>query len=136
MNNTEKMNLALPSGSDYVDIETLNENFRKIDVHTHTPEEVGAAITFTRIVDVGTDWIQEGDDGLGFWHQRIAVEGVTSDDYPRVDIVSAIGDKDTTKVFEDCLDEVFHIEMEDGKIWLFARSEITTAFQIILTVVR
>lgn len=31
MNNTEQMNLALPGGSDYVDIETLNENWRKID---------------------------------------------------------------------------------------------------------
>lgn len=31
MDNTKKLNLQLPAGTDYVDIEVLNENFRKID---------------------------------------------------------------------------------------------------------
>lgn len=31
MDNTEKLKLNLPSSSDYVDVEKLNENFRKID---------------------------------------------------------------------------------------------------------
>ena len=31
MDNTKKLNLKLPASTDYVDVEVLNENFRKID---------------------------------------------------------------------------------------------------------
>lgn len=58
MKTTERLGLALPEGSDFVNIETLNENFRKLDAQTKhaaqhskdgndpiTPESIGAAAT-------------------------------------------------------------------------------------------
>ena len=38
MDNTKKLNLKLPASTDYVDIEVLNENFRKIDASASSLE--------------------------------------------------------------------------------------------------
>ncbi len=131
MNNTEKMNLALPSGSDYVDIETLNENFRKLDGHTHTPDEIGAATTFTRVANVGTEWISEDDTFL----QWTEVEGLRATDHPIVDALRT-QDAHATEVYCDCMSKIYYIEAGDGELGLWTRSEIDTAFQIQVKVVR
>lgn len=43
MKTTEKLGLNLPEGNDYVDIEKINENFQKLDNHSHSPEDIGAS---------------------------------------------------------------------------------------------
>lgn len=39
MKNTERLGLALPEGSDFVNIETLNENFKKLDALVDSIEQ-------------------------------------------------------------------------------------------------
>lgn len=40
MDNTKKLNLKLPASTDYVDVEVLNENFRKIDAAASSLEVI------------------------------------------------------------------------------------------------
>lgn len=64
MAETENLGLSLPAGSDYADIEVLNENFRKIDqgVFTALAKKPDAALSYT-VLHVAKTGSDESGDG-------------------------------------------------------------------------
>ena len=131
MTRTDNMDLALPAGSDYVDIQVLNENFRKIDEHTHDLDGLGAATTETYTVTVPTAWVQSGN----FYYQDIAVEGVLEADNPVVDILPG-EDNDANILYSEAMAKVLHITTAENSIRVWAKEAINIAFPIQLKVVR
>lgn len=126
---TERLGLNLPEGSDYVNIETLNENFRKLD--SLTPGKIGAAVTATYTATVTTSWTASGD----YYYQDIEVTGILEADDPIVDILAG-SDNDANKLYSDCICKVLHITTSDNSIRVWATDAISTAFPVQLKVVR
>ena len=131
MTRTEKMGLSLPAGNDYVDIQVLSENFRKIDEHTHDPDDLGAATTEIYAATVPAAWIQSG----GCYYQDIAVNGILEADTPIVDIKPG-EDNDANIVYAEAYSKVFRITTFANKVRVWATEAIETAFPIQLKVVR
>lgn len=131
MTRTEKMNLSLPAGNDYVDIQVLSENFRKIDEHTHDPDDLGAATTETYTVTVPAAWIQSGD----CYYQDINVPGILATDTPIVDIKSG-SDNAANLLYSEAMCKVFRITTSAESIRVWAKEAINIAFPIQLKAVR
>lgn len=133
MTRTGKMELSLPAGNDYVDVQVLSENFRKIDAHTHCPGDLGAATTATYTVTIPTAWVQSG----ALYYQDITdgVQGMLSTDNP-VPGVAYGTDNDANLLFEECFGKLFRITTSNNSIRVWAKEAISTAFPIQLKVVR
>ena len=61
MNATERLGLVLPEGSDYVNIETLNENFQKMDALVDLIEQRAQVVSGSYI---GTGTFGEGNPNV------------------------------------------------------------------------
>lgn len=113
----------------------LEEHTSDTDAHVTQEERErwnGAATTFWRIVDVGTNW-EMGD--IADFVQIVYVDGLREDDTPEV---FAVTDEspDMTAQNEECLASVYHAESMDGALRLCSSEAIGDPFQIFVKVVR
>ena len=145
MERTAVLGLNMPAGNDYVDIEALNDNARKMDdfarshVERHrkggadplSPEDIGAASTETYTATVTTAWMAYDN----YYYQDIDVEGILATDNPIVEILCG-SDNAANKLYSDCICKVFRITTSANSIRVWATEAISTAFPIQLKVVR
>lgn len=97
-------------------------------LHTGNRDLVSKTFTAT----VGTSWTA---DGNGFYFNAIALNGISADDNPVVDILTGV-DNEANKIYVENLNKILRIETQNNQIVLTATEAISTAFPIQLKVVK